>query len=112
MISSDVIEECERTSHCQSAGALPLFAAFVKRLLSHRVEPTKAAVHAVAETIEAKDAPIIAGAMAAKATFVATYDRKHLLAKKAEIGECFTITVATPTTKLKALGLGDVLLEN
>jgi len=111
VISSDVIEECERNLTAKAPRALPLFAAFVA-LLSHRVEPTKAAVHTVAETIEAKDAPIVAAAIAAKASFLATYDRKHLLAKSAEIGERFGITVATPDEILTALGLENVLSEN
>lgn len=87
-----MIEECERN-----------LAAFIA-VLPNRVEPTKAAVHTVAGTVEAKDAPIVAAAIAANASFLATYDRKHLLAKKAEIGGRFGIMVATPDDILAALG--------
>jgi len=37
-------------------------------------------VRQVAVDIVLKDAPIVAGAVHAKAKFLATYDRKHLLA--------------------------------
>jgi len=46
--------------------------------------------------VVAKDAPIIAAARAAKAPFVATYDRKDLLSKRREIPDAFGITVAKP----------------
>jgi len=82
--------------------ALPLFVAFVG-LLSNLVEPVDAVIRKVAEIIEAKDAPIVAAAMAAQAEYLATYDRKHLLAKRAEIGEAFGITVATPDEIIAAL---------
>jgi predicted nucleic acid-binding protein len=103
-ISSDVIEECTRNLTNKAPKAVPLFVTFTA-LLPHRIEPTKAAVRSVAEIIEAKDAPIVAAAIAANATFIATYDRKHLLTKRTEIGEGFGITVATPDEILSTIGL-------
>ncbi len=75
--------------------ALPLFIAFVG-LLPDPVEPVNAVVLKVAKIIEAKDAPIVAAAIAAQAEYLATYDRKHLLVKKTEIKGTFGIIVATP----------------
>jgi predicted nucleic acid-binding protein len=102
IISSDVIEECTRNLTTKAPKAVPLFVTFIA-LLPHRIEPTKAAVLSVAEVIEAKDAPIVAAAVAANATFIATYDRKHLLMKRDEISGRFGITVATPDEILIAL---------
>jgi predicted nucleic acid-binding protein len=72
-------------------------------VLTDRVTPTQAAVEQAAKMIESKDAAIVAAAVAARAQYLATYDRKHLLAKKAEIGEIFGITVATPDEILATL---------
>jgi predicted nucleic acid-binding protein len=104
IISSNVIEECERNLRAKMPAALPIFTAFID-LLSNRAEPMHAAVLRVAEIIEAKDAPIVAAAVAAKAEYLAAYDRKHLLAKKAAISEAFGITVATPDEILAFLGV-------
>jgi predicted nucleic acid-binding protein len=50
-----------------------------------------------------KDAPIIAAARAAQASFVATYDRKDLLSSRQEILAAFGVTVATPDEILAGL---------
>jgi hypothetical protein len=42
------------------------------------------------------DAAIVAGAMAAGARFLATYDRKHLLAMADEIRSAFGIETVAP----------------
>jgi predicted nucleic acid-binding protein len=50
----------------------------------------------VAQTIAAKDAPIVAAALAAQADYLASYDRKHLLSQAAQIQSSFHLTVTTP----------------
>lgn len=46
--------------------------------------------------VEVKDAPIVAGAVKAKADYLVSYDRKHLLQYKQEIKENFKLKVVTP----------------
>ncbi len=74
---------------------LPLFEKFLANI-SDRAEPTAEAVREIAKSIEPKDAPIVAAAIAAKATHLASYDRRHLLMKADAISERYGITVATP----------------
>ncbi|MDQ6908423.1 MAG: PIN domain-containing protein [Chloroflexota bacterium] len=100
IISSDVIEECERNLRAKAPDALPLFMAFLT-LLTHRAEPTAEQVAQAAMTIEAKDAPIVAAAALVKADYLASYDRRHLLAKRAEIEAAYGIVTTTPDEILR-----------
>ena len=102
ILSSDVIEECERNLAAKAPAALPRLTAFVT-LLVHRAEPSEADVQRAAAVVVAKDAPVVAGAVAAQAQFLATYDRKHLLSKRQAILAAFGITVATPDEILRQL---------
>lgn len=67
------------------------------------IDPPAALVRQVAADIALKDAPIVAGAVHAAAAFLATYDRKHLLAQAAVIQDRFGITVGTPEVVLVAI---------
>ena len=60
------------------------------------VEPSRTQVLRAAKVVDVKDAPIVAGAVRARATYLATYDRRHLLTKRAEIEAAFGIRTATP----------------
>lgn len=100
IISSDVIDECARNIGAKVPTAIPRLQAFLA-LLPHRVEPTPEDVRRTALIVEAKDAPIVAAANRAHASALATYDRKHLLAKRAEILAAFGLTVATPEEILR-----------
>lgn len=95
IVSSLVLRESERNIRTKVPHVLDAFVVLAE-MLTDRVTPTQAAVEQAAETIELKDAAIVAAAVAAQAKYLATYDRKHLLAKKAEIQETFSIVVATP----------------
>lgn len=95
VISPLVLHESERNIRTKVPHVLDAFAVLAE-VLTDRVTPTQAAVEQVAAMIERKDAAIVAAAVAAQAEYLATYDRKHLLAKKAEIHETFGIIVATP----------------
>jgi predicted nucleic acid-binding protein len=46
--------------------------------------------------IETKDAPIVAGALAAAAGWIVSYDRRHLLNHRERILQRFSIRVGTP----------------
>jgi predicted nucleic acid-binding protein len=72
-------------------------------LNARRVRPTRTLVMRAAEVVAAKDAPIVAAALAARASYLATWDRKHLLQQKARLQAAFGITVATPDEVLRAL---------
>jgi predicted nucleic acid-binding protein len=100
IISSDVIEECERNLRAKAPEVLPLFTAFLA-LLPHRIEPTQEQVAQTAAKIEPKDAAIVAAARTAEAQFLATYDRRHLLAQQAVIAAEFAITATTPDEILR-----------
>ncbi len=103
IISPLALHESERNIRTKAPHVLDAFA-ILAAVLTDRVTPTQAAVEQAAERVELKDAPIVAAAMAAQAEYLATYDRKHLLAKKAEIGEAFGIIVVTPDEVIAALG--------
>ncbi|MHB8645293.1 MAG: PIN domain-containing protein [Thermomicrobiales bacterium] len=102
IISPLVLRESERNIRAKVPHVLDAFAVLAE-VLTDRVTPTQAAVEQVAEIIELKDAAIVAAAMAAQAEYLATYDRKHLLAKRAEIAETFGIVVATPDEIIAAI---------
>ncbi|MBA3450253.1 MAG: PIN domain-containing protein [Chloroflexia bacterium] len=96
VLSPFVIEETRRNLSKKAPEALPLFEAFLAPDLIRVVQPSTALVAQVATVIVLKDAPVVAGAIVAEATLVATYDRKDLLSKRAEILAAFGVTVATP----------------
>lgn len=62
--------------------------------------PPAVLVREVAQIVVLKDAPIVAGAIAAEALFIASYDRKHLLRQAAAIRAHYGIMVDTPDTVL------------
>ena len=81
VISPFVIDETRRNLSRKSPHALPFFEAFLTRGLVHRVEPPAALVRQAASINAYNDAEIVAGAVHAGATFLATYDYKDLLSK-------------------------------
>jgi predicted nucleic acid-binding protein len=95
-LSPFVIEETRRNLSQKAPGALPLFEAFLAPGVMDIVEPSAALVEQVATVIALKDAPIVAGAIEARAALVATYDRKDLVSKRQEILAAFGVTMATP----------------
>lgn len=62
---------------------------------------SKSKILKTAKIVEAKDAPIVAGAVASKADYLVSYDRKHLLRHKKEIEANFKLKVVTPDEILK-----------
>ena len=101
-ISANVLEEAERNLAVNAPEALPDFH-LLRGLLSAKIvrlsEPT---VSAAARIVAAKDAPILAGAVQARALSLATYDRRHLLDHAESISESLAIIVATPDEVLRA----------
>ena len=105
-LSDLVLEETERNLARKAPTARPAFAAFRQLLAGHIVNPTKTQVLRAAAVVELKDAPIVAGAVRARARYLATYDRRHLLSRRAEIEAAFGIVVATPDDILTAVQRG------
>lgn len=95
-ISDDVLEETERNISLKAPMALATFYTYRDLLSSKVVDPFQATVEEVAKLVESKDAPIVAGAIAAHALYLATYDQKHLLKQRSHIWESFGIMVLTP----------------
>ena len=103
VISSFVLAETERNLSAKAARGLGGFHAFRDSGVLRVTEPTRALVLHVAQHIEPKDAAIVAGALAAGALILASYDQKHLLAHAPTILERFGISVMTPANALALL---------
>lgn len=95
-ISPLVWEETERNLVRKAPEAVPVFQLWRDILPAHLVSPTKSLVLRVGEAILLKDAPIVAGAIEARAQYLATYDQKHLLSQSERIEADFGIIAATP----------------
>jgi len=96
VLSQLVLTESERNIVRKAPAALPLFQFFAETLAPGIVRPSRERVLAVAQVVEVKDAPIVAGAMEAEAIYLATYDQQHLLRCSERIRVAFGIIVATP----------------
>ena len=84
---------------------------FLDRLVARRAVrvamPSLALVEHVAGSIEPKDAPIVAAAITAEASMLATYDRRHLLSQADLIRATFGVEVLTPDEVLRRLADAD-----
>ena len=96
VISDLVLEETARNLSNKAPKALPALQLFLETLNPEVVSPNKSLVMEASEVVELKDAPIVAGAVAAKADYLVSFDRKHLLQQKQEIKANFKIKVVTP----------------
>jgi predicted nucleic acid-binding protein len=105
VLSDYVFAETERNLRENAPRALPAFLRLRGSLPYRLRNPSRRLVQNTARVVEAKDAPIVASARSARVKLVATYDRKHLIAKRTEIEEAFGVTVATPAEILVLLGL-------
>ncbi|MBI2305301.1 MAG: PIN domain-containing protein [Chloroflexi bacterium] len=93
-LSDLVLDETERNR--KAPAALTTFQ-LLREVLDVDVSvPSKSLVLRVANVVKLKDAPIVAGAIRARAEYLATYDRKHLLSPKEAIKMRFGIIAATP----------------
>lgn len=104
VISALVIEETERNLSRKAPQALAAFYLLLEILPAKKINPPKSLVKTVAKDVEVKDAVIVAGAIHAQATCLATYDRKHLLNHRTKINQLFGVTVARPDEIINALG--------
>ena len=103
VLSPFVIDETRRNLATKVPRAVPFFDTILSLELLHVVDPPAALVRHVATHIVLKDAPIVAGAIHAQAHFLATYDRKHLLAQAGLIHAKFALIVETPEAVFAAI---------
>lgn len=96
VLSPYVLTETERNILKRAPRAHPAFLRFRTALPYQLSQPPESLISDAARIVVAKDAPIIAAAVAGQATQVATYDRKDLLSNRQEILAAFGVTVATP----------------
>ena len=101
VVSDLVLEEALRNLTNKAPKALPALQLFLEALNPEVVSPSKSLVMKVSRIIELKDAPIVAGAIAAKAEYLISFDRKHLLQHNKEIRKDFQVKVVTPDELLK-----------
>ena len=100
-----VLDETERNLRNKSPLALLGYEAFRNAELLNIVPVPTSSVKSVAEEFELKDAPIIAGAIAARAQHLATYDRKHLLSKADRILALHMVIACIPEQVLSDLSV-------
>lgn len=96
IISDLVLEETERNLAKKAPKALSALRYFLETLNPKVVSPEKSLILKVAKTVEVKDAPIVAGAISAKADYLASFDHKHLLQHRQEIEINFKVKILTP----------------
>jgi len=103
IVSQFVLLDTQRNLTAKAPRALPPFKAFERAGVAQGSDPPNPLVGQVAKLVVHKDAPIVAGAIAAKASFLASYDRKHLLSQAAVIQSEYGIVVDTPDNILDRL---------
>jgi predicted nucleic acid-binding protein len=103
VLSRYVLEETERNLLASAPRFHANFLRFRDDVPYRLSNPSGLLVAEAERIVVAKDAPVVAAARAAEATFLATYDRKDLLSKRQEIFAAFGVTVATPDEILATL---------
>ncbi len=101
VVSDLVLEETVRNLTNKAPKALPALQLFLEALNPEVVSPSKSLVMKVSRVIELKNAPIVAGAITAKAEYLVSFDRKHLLQHNKEIRTHFKVKVVAPDELLK-----------
>lgn len=95
-----VLREVEGNIIAKISHALDMFTA-ITSALPEPVKPPLALVEQAANLVHLKDAPIVAAAVFVQADYLASYDRRHLLAKRGEIAQAYGIVTATPDEILR-----------
>lgn len=101
VISPFVVEETRRNLALKAPAALPALEVFLAAAPLTVVDPTLSDVQAAAQFTEPKDAPVVAAAVASGASYLASFDRAHLVGNKR----------IEQATGLRILTAGDLLAE-
>lgn len=97
------LDETRRNLRAKVPHALPLFEQLIQSEIMNIVgDPRGAAILEAAAYTELKDAVIVAGALATRANFLVTYDRKHLI-NPPEVAENSGLEIMLPATLLERL---------
>lgn len=102
IVSAYILAETERSLYRKAPHGLRAFWDHRAHLLV--VNPPPELVADVADSVESKDAPIVAAAIAAQATFLLTYDRRHLLSHADTVRRTFGVEVIEPAAFLVRIG--------
>ena len=103
MISQDVLEEVQRNLSKKVPEKIDLFRQLMQLIDPIVIaDPTAAAVRAAEAYVVAKDAPIVAAAIAAQPDYLVTYDRKHLL-EPPEVAQKSGLPIVTPDVIVAAV---------
>jgi len=105
--SQYVLDEVTRNLGRKSPGGLLVLESITLAGLLPVLDPDLERIERIAELIERKDAPVIAGALAVGASIVVTYDRRHLLSRAELIRSTFGLDVVTPDEVLRRLAADD-----
>jgi predicted nucleic acid-binding protein len=95
-----VADEVRRNIKENAPAKAPALEILLNTLPTPLPDPPVQLVLDAARIVHLKDAPIVAGAVAASATHLASYDKPHLLAHAQTIREHFGITVLDPANIL------------
>ena len=99
----NAIIETERNLSRKSENGLTVFRALMATSIITVVDsPSEEAVEKAAEYTVAKDAPIVAGAIETESTYLATFDRKHLI-NPPEVAEKSGLMIDTAGNVLQAV---------
>jgi len=102
-VSEDVLDETERNLALKHPAGLAVVAELRDAYEYQMAEPSPELIQEASEIIEPKDAPILAGALAAHAEYLVTHDKRHLLSQAGTIKSHFGISVTTPGDLLDLL---------
>jgi putative PIN family toxin of toxin-antitoxin system len=102
-VSPTVLSETERNLRKKAPAKLAAFQRLQAILPARVVKPSRQLVARAAQVVALKDAPIVAGAVKAKARYLATYDQRHLLRQRGSVKERFGVVVARPDEILAVL---------
>ncbi len=94
-ISTLVLRETEANIRQKAPHAHARFVRFTDSL-PEPIRPPVERVREAMQLVDVKDAPIVAAAVVAGVDYLASDDRRHLLAKRMEIEQTYGIVVATP----------------
>lgn len=103
--SDAVIVEIERNLTKKAPKALSGFYLLRDSGIFKYVTPPETLVTECHQIVHSKDASILAACVYAQIQWLATYDQKHLLAKRSEIRERYDVAIARPDEILESLGL-------
>lgn len=102
IVSELVLEETRRNLHGFAPDTLPLLDRLLDAIPFWKVQPTKSEVLLAAKYTELKDAAIVAAAIRAKADYLTTFDRQHLI-NPVEVSQQSGLTIVTPDIVVAAV---------